>query len=269
MLQLPQTLPCPRALALAFAAIALPLLACCSYLDCDTVFTAYKPSPPTPYYSASAFHRSGGRYWYDDGSSVAQTTGMDVSDHQGDIDWNAVAADGIDFVFLRVGYRGTTEGGLYPDERFAQNLLEAQEAGIACGAYFFSQATSAEEAAEEAAYVLELLADSQLDYPVGFDYEVSPSTRIANVDAQTASLVATTFCEQIRAGGYEPMIYGNTYDLAQFDSQVLESYATWCAEYDDGPSYDRKAAIWQYTNQGIVNGIGGLCDLNLDLRSVP
>lgn len=260
-------------LALTLALTLAPLLAGCSLLADNpripTESATPRMEPRGPYYDQSAFHQSGGRYSYDDGSVVTGKTGIDVSDHQDEIDWNAVAANGIEFAFLRVGYRGTTEGGLFPDERFATNLQGAHDVGIACGAYFFSQATTIAEAEEEAAFVLNLLNGTQLEYPVAFDYEIVPETRIANVNTETATQVAEAFCATIRAGGYEPMLYGNTFDLARFSPQLLDECAIWCAEYDAGPSYERKARIWQYTNQGIVEGVGGLCDLNLDLSAVP
>ena len=246
-------------------------LTCCSLLE-DTLTPTTEvgtPQPTGPYYKGVAFIKSGGRYRYDDGTTVVTRTGIDVSSHQGDIDWGAVAADGIEFAFLRVGYRGNTEGGLYPDEKFQANLQGARDVGITCGAYFYSQAISVEEAEQEAAFVLELLAGTSLDYPVAFDYEILPATRIADVDTQTASQIAEAFCSAIRAGGYEPMVYGNTFDLARLNPQLLEGCAIWCAEYDDGPSFEHKADIWQYTNQGYVAGVGGLCDLNLDLSALP
>ena len=260
-------------LALILTLALAPFLASCSLLTDNPRIPSENATPRIeargPYYDQSAFHRSGGRYSFDDGTVIAGKTGIDVSDHQDEIDWNAVAANNIEFAFLRVGYRGTTEGGLFPDERFAANLQGAREVGIACGAYFFSQATTVAEAEEEATFVLNLLNGTQLEYPVAFDYEIVPETRIAHVNTETATQVAEAFCTTIRAGGYEPILYGNTFDLARFSPQLLDASAIWCAEYDDGPSYERKANIWQYTNQGIVEGISGLCDLNLDLTAVP
>ncbi len=271
MLRRTRTYHPPKALALVLALLLLVSLVRCS--DSTEDAPTHAPEIETqvetgPYFDGDAFSMSGGRYRYDDGTTVAEKTGIDVSDHQGPIDWAAVASDGINFAFLRAGYRGNTEGGLFADELFATNLAEARAAGLECGAYFYSQATSAQEAEEEAAFVLELLAGTPLEYPVAFDYEVTPNTRISNVSKQTASEVVTAFCAAIEAGGYMPMVYGNTFDLAKFNSDALSGRAIWCAEYDDGPSYERKPNIWQYTNEGHVNGIDGLVDLNLDLSSV-
>lgn len=222
-----------------------------------------------PYYEERFFSQVDGRYRYKDANVTVEKTGVDVSDHQGVIDWDSVAADGIDFAFIRIGYRGTTEGGLFVDERFSSNLLGAQGAGIECGVYFFSQATTVEEAEEEAALVLGLLDGCQLEYPVAFDYESSAESRISGVSSQTATDAARAFCSAIQQGGYEAMIYGNAYDLARFDYHWIADYPLWFAEYGDSPSYERRAIIWQYTGEGVVNGINAYVDLNLDLSEVP
>lgn len=236
-------------------------LAGCSMLAMDEI----SRRGGKPYYDQRSFVLVDGRYSYESDGIVANKTGVDVADHQGPINWDAVAADGIDFAMIRVGYRGTTEGGLYTDECFEENLLGAREAGIECGVYFFSQATSAEEAKEEAAFVLDLISGHPLEYPVALDYEIAPNTRIARVDRQTASQVADAFCAAIRLGGYTPMLYGNTYDLAAFDEKTIDDCLIWCAEYDEGPSFASKTDMWQYTEAGVVSGIGTLVDLNLDL----
>lgn len=220
---------------------------------------------PDPYFDQGGFYEDNGRYAYDDGQSVAQRTGVDVSEYQGAIDWDVVKADGIDFAFIRIGYRGNTEGGVYADRFFEQNYHDAHEAGLACGVYFFSQATSVEEARQEASFALGLLAGRRLEYPIAFDYEILPGTRVADVDAQTASQIGEAFCSAIRFAGYEPMIYGNTYELAQLEDSWAKDCAIWCAEYDEAPSYNRKFEVWQYTEQGRVAGIVTPVDLNLDL----
>ena len=96
---------------------------------------------------------------------------MDVSTYQGEVDWQAVAADGIDFAILRLGYRGYTEGGLFMDESFSRNLQGALDAGLEVGVYFFSQAITPEEAEAEAAYILNAIDGYTVTYPIAFDWE--------------------------------------------------------------------------------------------------
>ena len=224
---------------------------------------------PADLWDAAGFVWDGGRCRYESDGVVYGRTGIDVSDHQGYVDWQAVASDGIDFALLRVGYRGNTEGGLFLDERFEANLADARAAGIACGAYFYSQATSVEEAREEAAFVLGVLAGRPLEYPVAFDHEVEPGTRVAGISREVCAQAADAFCQAIREGGYEPMLYGNTYDLERVGAPEADGCAIWCAEYDNDPSYQGRIRLWQYTGDGVVAGIDTPVDMNLDLGDVP
>lgn len=201
---------------------------------------------------------------------VQAKTGVDVSFYQKEIDWQAVAADGIDFAIIRVGYRGYTEGGLILDKCFEQNIQGALDAGLEVGVYFFSQAISPEEAREEAAYVLEQLEGYEVTYPVVFDWEYITSgegARTEGMDGETLTQCALAFCKEIRQGGYEPMVYFNqdmgylTYDLREFTDLAL-----WLAEYDERPDFYYHFDLWQYTHTGTVAGIEGNVDLNLDLR---
>ncbi len=218
-----------------------------------------------PYFDRDGFSQADGRASYTDGTGAFAKTGVDVSDHQGTIDWDAVAADGIEFAFVRIGYRGNTEGLLYADTQFEQNLSGAQAAGIACGAYFYSQAVSAEEARDEARFAVALLGSRELEYPVVFDYEANDGNRLSGIDGATATACARAFCDVIEEAGYEVMLYGNYYDLQYLDLSELGECGIWFAEYASAPSRSDAFAIWQYTASGQVRGIETPADLNLDL----
>ena len=210
-----------------------------------------------------------GRVSYTEDGVTAAKTGIDVSKNQGYIDWDSVAADGIEFAFIRAGYRGTTEGDLFQDDYFEYNLQFARAAGVECGVYFFSQAVTEEEAREEAEFVLQLLAGAQLDYPVVFDYEQNAAGvegRITGMGREESTVIAQAFCEAIETGGYDAMLYGNGYDLSNFDYDALDGYGLWYAEYGDYPSCRRPFAVWQYSNDGQVAGIETAVDMNLDIR---
>lgn len=209
-----------------------------------------------------------GRYSYTYEGGVASKTGVDVSEHQGSIDWEAVAADGIEFAFIRLGYRGATEGSLYLDANFHYNLAAAREAGIECGVYFFSQAISPDEAREEAQLVIDQLGGAQLEYPVVFDHEKHAegvTSRTLNMTGEQATAAAQAFCTAIQEAGYQAMIYGNGYELAQFDFSQLEEYPVWYAVYGELPVFFRPFVVWQYSAAGQVAGIETAVDLNLDL----
>lgn len=231
---------------------------------------------------------SGDRLSYTEDGQTVSRLGVDVSDHQGFIDWEAVAADGIDFAMVRLGYRGYTEGALNRDAYAAYNLEGAEAAGLEVGAYFFSQATSVDEAREEAAFVLELLGGRALEMPVAFDHEpiVGVAGRANDVDSTTLAACAAAFCETLEDAGYATMVYGNDQDLARFistDSAVLSDASSsaqalvdalggrevWFAAY--GATIPQTSFIfrmWQYTNTGTVAGIDTSVDLNILLPAV-
>lgn len=222
-----------------------------------------------PYSDPQGFTWENGRVSYTEDGETTAKTGVDVSDHQGYIDWDAVAADGIEFVFIRAGYRGSTEGELFQDDYFEYNLQFARAAGLQCGVYFFSQAISEDEAREEAEFVLQLLNGAELDYPVAFDYEQNAAgiqSRIEGMGREESTAIAQAFCETIERAGYKAMLYGNGYDLANYALDALDGYGLWYAEYSGYPSCRRPYAVWQYSNEGFVAGIETAVDLNLDIR---
>lgn len=170
---------------------------------------------------------------------------------------------------IRIAWRGNTDGYLHEDICFEQNWAGTQEVGIPCGVYFFSQAVTVEEAREEAVFALDLLAGRELTCPVVFDYEANDGHRLAGIDRETATACARTFCDIISEGGYEPMIYGNRYDLQYLDISQLSDIPIWFAEYSQAPSFEEPFAMWQYTNSGSVAGIGTPADLNLSFSTAP
>lgn len=191
--------------------------------------------------------------------------GIDVSSHQGTIDWDRVRAEGFDFAFIRIGYRGYSVGDIFPDERARENLAGAKAAGFDVGVYFYAQAISVEEAQEEAQWCLDFLAGENLDLPVVYDWEyVSPSARTGGMDTKTLTECAKTFCTAIENGGYQPMIYFNNHisrDL--MDLEELSQYPFWLAQYKDQMNYPYQVDFWQYTETGKVPGIDGNVDIDL------
>lgn len=200
--------------------------------------------------------------------------GVDVSSYQGEIDWDRVAAAGIDFAIIRVGYRGYTEGLVYDDRYFVQNIEGALDAGLDVGVYFYSQATTADEAVEEALRTLSAIDGYPITYPVVFDWErvSNSSSRTRTVTGETIASCALAFCETVESAGYRTMIYGNTSDVANGDldlSQLLD-YPFWLAHYTSSwepTDFPYHYDMWQYTSHGSVDGIDGRVDLNLCLTS--
>ena len=192
--------------------------------------------------------------------------GIDVSSYQGIIDWQAVKGAGVEFAIIRVGGRGYGEKGVLYDDDYAQdNYRNAKAAGLSIGAYFFSQATTIEEAQEEARYILEKTADWELDMPIVYDWEyISEDARTANVDPETLTACCRAFCETILAAEKEAMIYFNPRQSEKrFYVDQLQDFPFWLAMYSDRMTYPHRVDMWQYTNVGKVPGIQGDVDINL------
>lgn len=206
---------------------------------------------------------------YDDDGVLVYTdayVGIDVSSYQGDIDWEKVAADGIDFAIIRLGYRGATEGGLYEDKYFEQNIAGAIDAGVKVGVYFYSQAITREEAEEEANFVIERIADYQITYPVCFDWEYTNITdsRVEDMIGEEVSYFATGFLNVISEAGYETAIYmtdasyNNVYDIV-----MKEDYNIWYSDFEGIADVSYGYKILQHSCTGSVDGIYGNVDLNI------
>lgn len=195
----------------------------------------------------------------------AVSLGIDVSKYQREIDWDVVAAQGVEFAIIRCGYRGMQTGTLVEDPYFKANLDGAKKAGIKVGIYFFSQATNAVEAVEEASMCIELLDGAELDYPIFIDTEGGGGTARADlIDADTRTEVCKYFCKTIKNEGYTPGVYsGRYYYYNKVHAEELEEYTIWLAEYRDTPLYTNRYDMWQYTSKGTVAGIEGYVDLNV------
>lgn len=195
----------------------------------------------------------------------AVSLGIDVSKYQKEIDWDVVAAEGIEFAIIRCGYRGMQTGALVEDPYFRANLEGAKKAGIKVGIYFFSQAVNAVEAVEEASMVLELLDGEAVDYPIFIDIEGGGGTaRADQIDTDTRTLVCKYFCKTIKNEGYTPGVYsGRWYYYNKLHAEQLEEYTIWLAEYRETPLYENRYDLWQYTSKGAVAGIEGYVDLNV------
>ena len=207
-----------------------------------------------------------GRMQYTGGTYL---TGIDVSEHQYDIDWKKVAADGIDFAMIRVGYRGSTAGGLYTDEYFTKNMEGALAAGLKVGVYFYSQAINADEAAEEAAFVLDAIRPYKVTFPVVFDWEIvgGSDARTYTVSRAVLCESAKTFCDTVESAGYDAMIYFTQYlGYRKYILRQLADYEFWYAEYEAQPRIVFDFDMWQYSSTGSVNGIDGDVDLNIYFR---
>lgn len=215
--------------------------------------------------AAEDFYAGDGLVHYTGGEYTA-LRGIDVSEHQLEIDWQAVAQSGVNFAMIRAGYRGFSEGGLFEDAYFRQNIEGAISNGIEAGIYFFSQATTVEEAKEEAEFLLELLKDYEISFPVAFDWENigTEPARTDNVGSGVLTDCAVAFCEKVKAAGYDAAVYLYRYTgYYLYELPKLGDYILWVGAIGDYPDFYYRHDIWQYSVTGTVDGIETEVDLNL------
>lgn len=199
--------------------------------------------------------------------------GVDVSAFQGKIDWEQVADSGIRFAMVRLGFRGYGAAGKMVEDEYAKsNLKGAQDAGLAVGAYFFSQATSIEEVDEEIEFLLKILGKQELNMPLVMDWEiVTEEGRTKSVDRRTLTDCLLHFCQVMEEKGYNPMVYFNWHlSSTMLYLNELEDYPFWLALYQDRMTYPFRVEMWQYTCTGKVPGITGDVDIDVympDLRA--
>ena len=221
---------------------------------------------PTNAYNQSAFVKNGSIMTYND-PSVRTRVGIDVSQYQGDVDWESVARTEVDFVIARVGGRGYTAGAIYEDTKFDEYADGADRAGLQVGAYFFSQAISVAEAEEEAYFVLDKLRGHNITGPVVFDWEVIGKSEARTYGIETGVLcaAANAFCEIIEDAGYDAMIYITDYaGYVKYDLSKVMDYPLWYARYDvSAPTFYYDFAMWQYSSKGSVDGIKGNVDMDI------
>lgn len=193
--------------------------------------------------------------------------GVDVSKFQKNIDWKKAKEAGVEFAVIRGAYRGYgKEGSLHEDPYFQKNIQNAKEEGIWVGVYIYSQATNEDEAIEEAQFILDIVNGYELELPIVYDPEsvLNADARTDNVTPEQFTLNAIAFCNEIKAAGYEPMVYANMlWEAYQIDFSRLNGIPIWYADYERLPQTPYLFKMWQYSQCGKISGIPGTCDLNL------
>lgn len=191
---------------------------------------------------------------------------IDVSYVQKTIDWKKVKAAGVKGTIIRCGFRGYESGKLQEDEYFRKNIKAAHAAGLMVGVYFFTEGINAKEGKEEAAYTLNLIrqAGIPLSYPVAVDTEHinAKKARANGLSKAKRTEVIKAFCEEIKAQGYEPMIYASTSWLNNNLDMSKLPYKVWVAQYYDRVTYKGDYVMWQYSSLGHIDGIKGVVDKN-------
>lgn len=202
-------------------------------------------------------------------NNTTKRTGIDVSHHNGNIDWNRVKASGVEFAFIRVGYRAHESGSLGMDRKVYDNLKGAKNAGIKVGVYFFSQAINVNEAYEEADFITSKISGYSMDLPVVIDYEYAAehSGRLYNAHLSQAAAtdVVNAFCSRVQQNGYMGMVYANKSMLndSLYKDSISQRELVWLANYTSETKYSGDYSFWQYTENGYVDGIDGDVDIDV------
>ena len=189
--------------------------------------------------------------------------GIDVSYHQGIIDWKKVKQAGIEFAIIRIGY------GKYDfqkDKQFENNYKNAKNNDIKVGVYHYSYAVNVDDAKKEADLVIKWLDGRQLDLPVYFDIEDKSQ---ASLSTNLRTEMTKYFCEKIENAGYWAGIYANKNWLeTKLDMNKLNRFTVWLAQWSSNPTYQGTYGMWQYTSDGSVNGINGRVDMNYQVKEL-
>ena len=205
-------------------------------------------------------------FWsYDDGE-ITSLRGIDVSEHQGYIDWQEVKNAGVDFAFIRVGYRTYNKGAISKDAWFTENIEGALANDIKVGIYFFSQAIDVDEAIEEAKFVVDNIQGYDVELPIAFDMEEVTrfNDRIARLKVEEITEITDAFCAIVENYGYESIVYTNPYWATyKLDLSQLTHRKIWLAHYTDMTDFPYRYDYWQYSEKGNVSGISTHVDLNI------
>lgn len=244
----------------------------------EPVYSGWRTTGGKTYYYSSTTHEPvtgiqsiDDRLYYFDADGVLQkgkTFGVDVSKYQKNIDWEQIKKAGVSFVIVRIGYRGYgASGALVLDPMFEEHFTNVKNAGLKVGVYFFSQATTEEEAKEEAFACAYVLNGRKLDYPIFFDTEASGASggsgRADGLGVADRTKCAVAFCEEVKANGYKPGVYASTlWYRNRVDLSSLTKYTIWNAHYGVASS-PIDCALWQGTCTARLPGYKGDLDVNI------
>ena len=246
--------------------------------DTEPVYSGWRTSGGKTYYYSQTTNKPvtgiqciDNKLYYFNADGVLEkgkTFGVDVSKYQKNIDWNQIKKAGVSFVIVRIGYRGYGAAGtLVLDPMFEEHFTNVKNAGLKVGVYFFSQATTEEEAREEAFACAYVLNGRKLDYPIFFDTEASGASngsgRADGLGMEDRTKCAIAFCEEVKAQGYKPGVYASTlWYRKRVDLNSLKKYTIWNAHYGVASS-PINCALWQGTCTARLPGYKGDMDVNI------
>lgn len=226
--------------------------------------------PVNSYKLENFYIEDGYMAYHDDEGNKLSHLGVDLSYHQENVDFAALKESGVEFVMLRCGYRGYSEGGLVKDEKFDEYAAACNEYGIPLGVYFFTQAVSVEEAVREAEFTIDLIREYDISYPVALDTEYvsekGARTNSEEIDEDLRSEMCIAFCRKISEAGYYPMIYASeNWIRRDLNYEALQEYDFWAPQYLEENDFMYDFTIWQYTERGFIKGVDEEVDLDISM----
>lgn len=200
-------------------------------------------------------------------TALTKSWGIDVSEHQGKINWEAVKNSGVTFAILRVGYYLESSGRTVIDKYFYENYEACKRLGIAVGGYFYSYAFNGTEGEHEANSCLSVIKGKVFELPVFIDVEdriIKNAVADGRTTVENVTNASVSFCEKLINAGYQAGVYASRnffYDY--FNIPLIEKYSIWVAHYTDNQTdYNRKYDFWQSSSNGSVPGINGRVDMD-------
>lgn len=201
----------------------------------------------------------GVRYEFNEDGALISRQGIDVSSEDGEIDWETVRAAGVDIAYIRGAYRGCVKGDLILDAKAEENIAGARAAGITVGLHLYSQATTPEEAVEEASLLVLLAREYQVTEPLALslsDATLDGTGRADRLDTEERTACVDAFCQTVESAGYTPMIHVEKDWMEQhLHMDTFSKYPLWLTQYDTEGTYARPCQIWQYTTKGTIDGV--------------
>lgn len=230
-----------------------------SYMDGTQEWLEIDEDLPVNEYDFTKLKTKNGKMTYYDGNKKLSRLGIELSEDSGNVDFEALKEDGIDFVMLKVGERGYGTGLISADINFTSNMEAAAKAGMDVGVYFCSQAVTVEEAVEEAKFVTDQLIPYDVTYPVALRMEsiLSDTARTDILDAKQRTEIAEAFLNDVESAGYDPILYGERNFLLTeiLPSELLKEWEVWLTDQDPIPDYPYQFKMWEYAVGTTVSGV--------------
>ena len=188
--------------------------------------------------------------------------GIDVSEWQGDIDFEKVKSSGAEFVIIRIGFEHSDSKKISIDKKYEEYINKATSAGLKVGVYFYSTADTTEEINKTTDWIIKTLNNRKLDLPIAFDWEKFDKWNSLKLSFHDVNELQDTFINNIENNGYEGILYSSKFYLENI-WDIKKDKPVWLAHYANSTNYEGNYSIWQLCNDGVISGINGNVDIDI------